>query len=309
MNIVFMGSAEFGLPALRALSENGHNIVGIVSTPARKKGRGLILTDSPVVEYAREKGLGPIFTPLLLKSPEFVDSLKSLKADLFVVVAFRLLPRDVFSLPPLGTVNIHASLLPKFRGPAPIHRAIAAGEKETGVTIFRINEGIDTGNIILQKKTEIGDDETTLQLYPRLSAMGAQAIIEACKMLEKGTVSYIKQDETMATPAPKLSKEEGKINWDLPARTIFNQVRAFKPFPGTYTIFEGKRLSIERAALADSESVGTAGAICTVTSEGFDVQCKIGRLRILEVKPEGKSSMSAQAFALGRKFEPGTKFD
>jgi methionyl-tRNA formyltransferase len=309
MNIVFMGSAEFGLPALRALSENGHKIVGIVSTPARKKGRGLILTDSPVVEYAREKGLGPIFTPPLLKSPEFLDSLKSLKADLIVVVAFRLLPRDVFSLPPLGTVNIHASLLPKFRGPAPIHRAIAAGEKETGVTIFRINEGIDTGNIILQRKTEIGGDETTLQLYPRLSVMGAQALIEACEMLEKGTVSYLKQDETMATPAPKLSKEEGKINWDLPAGTLFNMVRAFKPFPGTYTIFEGKRLSIERTVLVDVQSIGSPGTVCGIVPDGFDVQCKIGRLRVLDVKPEGKASMSARAFVIGRKIQPGIKFN
>ncbi len=308
MKIVFMGSAEFGLPALEALCSRGHSIVGVVSTPARKKGRGLVLTDSPIVEYARNKGLGPIFTPALLKTPEFVDSLKNINADLFVVVAFRLLPRDVFSIPPLGTVNIHASLLPRFRGPAPIHRAVEAGEKETGITIFRINEGIDTGNIILQKKTGIGGEETTVQLYSRLSALGAQGLIEACDMLENGTVVFLPQDESNATPAPKLSKEEGRIDWGLPALTLFNKVRAFKPFPGTYTFFEEKRVFIDRAAVVSSSGSEAPGTVCSLAPDGFDVQCSPGRLRILDVKPEGKASMNARSFMLGRKILPGARF-
>jgi methionyl-tRNA formyltransferase len=308
MKIVFMGSADFGLPALNALIENGHTIGAVVSTPARKKGRGLKLSDSPVVEFSREKGISPIFTPSILKSPDFIDALQRLQADVFVVVAFRLLPKEIFSLPRLGTINIHASLLPKFRGPAPIQRAIAAGEKTTGITIFRIDRGIDTGTIILQKKTDIGDEETFPQLYERLSSLGSQGLIEAVSLLEKGAVDFMQQDEKLATPAPKLSKEEGKIDWNLPARTIFNMVRAFKPFPGTYTFFEGNRLLIERAVLIDNGNGLSPGTICDIGSEGFDVQCAEGRLRVLEVKPEGKASMSARAFAVGRKIRPPMKF-
>jgi methionyl-tRNA formyltransferase len=308
MNIVFMGSAQFGLPALQAIRDSGHRVVGVVSTPARKKGRGLKLTGSPVTAFAQEKGLTPVFTPQVLKSAEFVDSLKMLEADLFVVVAFRLLPREIFTLPRLGTVNVHASLLPKYRGPAPIQRAIAAGEKETGITIFKIDEGIDTGNIILQEKTEIGSEETSMELYSRLSELGAQGLLEALAMLEKGAVVFLRQDASLATPAPKLSKEEGKINWALPARALFNMVRAFKPFPGAYTFFEGKRLFIERAALLDAKSNEAAGTVCGSAPDGFEVQCGDGPLRVLTVKPEGKTLMSARAFMLGRNILPGTKF-
>ena len=303
-----MGSAEFGLPALNALRESGHSIVGVVTTPLRKKGRGLKMAESPVAEFAREKGLAPVFTPALLKTAEFVDSLIKLEADAFVVVAFRLLPFEVFSLPRLGTVNIHASLLPKFRGPAPIQRAIAAGEKETGITIFRINEGIDTGNIILQKKVIIHDEETSIQLSSRLSILGAECLLEALAMLENGTVKYQQQDESLTIPAPKLSKDEGNINWELPARTLFNMIRAFKPFPGTYSFFQGKRLFIERAVLPSVKSNEAPGTLCGIAFEGFDVQCGDYPLRILEVKPEGKATMSAKAFLLGRNILPGTRF-
>ena len=307
MKIVFMGSADFGLPALNALYEGGHTIAAVVSIPARKKGRGLKLTDSPVATFALEKKIAPVFTPAVLKSMEFIDDLKKLEADLFVVIAFRILPVSIFSLPRLGTINIHASLLPKFRGPAPIQRAIAAGEKESGITIFRINEGIDTGNIILQKKIDIGDDETSPQLYSRLSEMGARFLPEAITLLESGKVAYIKQDESLATPAPKLTKEEGKIDWGLSAKTLFNRIRAFKPFPGAFTFFEGNRVTIERASLLDKGNNDAPGMI-RVVPEGFDVQCGNGALRVLEVKPEGKASMSAKAYTLGRKIPSGAKF-
>ncbi len=308
MNIVYMGSAEFGLPALDQLYKSGHAITGIVSTPKKPKGRGLKLMDSPVVQFAVEKGLGPILTPDVLKSADFIESLLTLKADLFVVVAFRILPREVFSIPPLGTINIHASLLPKFRGPAPIQRAIAAGEKETGITIFRINEGIDSGNIILQKKTNIGEEETSEDLYARLSILGSQGILEAVALLEKGSVIYMKQDETLATPAPKLTKAEGRINWDLPAKTLCNMIRAFKPFPGAYTFFEGNRLHIENAFFLETNSNNSPGTICSVSDEGFDVQCHDGCLRVVTVKPEGKKSMSAKAYTFGRNIHPGKRF-
>jgi methionyl-tRNA formyltransferase len=309
MKIVFMGTADFGLPALQALRESGHAIAGIVTAPERPKGRGLKPAQSPVARFALQNGLSPVYTPASLRSPEFIEVLKTHTADLFVVVAFRLLPREVFLLPPLGTVNIHASLLPKFRGPAPIQRAIEHGEKETGVTVFRINEGIDTGNIILQKKTPIGDEETAPQIYARLSVLGAACLLDVCAMLENGTAAYALQDEALATPAPKLSKEEGALRWGLPARTLFNKIRAFKPFPGTYTFLGGKRVSIERAAVIDGRSDAAPGTICGADADCFDIQCGDGCLRIMEVKPEGKPVMNARAFMLGRNLAPGTRFD
>jgi methionyl-tRNA formyltransferase len=254
-----------------------------------------------VVEFAHKQGLSPVFTPSHLKSPDFIDALQTIEADVFVVVAFRLLPREVFSMPRLGTINIHASLLPKFRGPAPIQRAIAAGEKTSGITIFKIDQGIDTGNLILQKKTEIGDDETSPQLYDRLSSLGSQGLLEAIDLMQKGKVDFLKQDEALASPAPKLTKEEGRIDWNLSAGTIFNRMRAFKPFPGTFTFFGGHRVHIEWASIIDNESSLPPGTICGVSEDGFDVRCGEGMLRVLEVKPEGKASMSAKAYALGRK--------
>ncbi|MBN1128937.1 MAG: methionyl-tRNA formyltransferase, partial [Chitinispirillaceae bacterium] len=176
MNIVFLGSASFGLPALERLMES-HCIGAIVSTPAKPQGRGLKLRDSPVVAFARQRGINDILTPTDLKAVGLADTLLRYHADLFVVVAFRMLPRSLFSVPPLGTLNIHASLLPEFRGPAPIQRAIEAGKNETGVTIFRIDDGVDTGAILLQKKLSIGPGETTPELYARLSILGADALI------------------------------------------------------------------------------------------------------------------------------------
>ena len=307
MNIVFMGSAEFGIPVLEKLSASEHKIVGIVSTPPRQKGRGLMTDDSPIAHYAQKNNLRPILLPEALKAEEFIHALKKLKADVFVVVAFRILPEAVFKLPRLGTVNIHASLLPRYRGPAPIQRAIEAGEKETGITIFRIDEGIDTGNVILNRPLLIGDEETTPQLYGRLARLGADNLIEALSVLEKGA-ALKEQDPSEATGAPKLAKAEGKINWGLPAGELFNKVRAFKPFPGTYAFLDGNRLNIEWALPLDASGSEAAGTICSVTTEGFDVQCLNSRLRIVDIKPEGKKIMSAKAYMLGRKITEGMRF-
>jgi methionyl-tRNA formyltransferase len=309
MNIVFMGSAEFGIPVLEKLYAGEHKIIGIVSTPSRQKGRGLKPDNSPIVHFAQKQALGvPILLPESLKSEEFIEALKKLEADVFVVVAFRILPAAVFKLPRLGTVNIHASLLPEYRGPAPIQRAIEAGEKETGITIFRIDEGVDTGNVILRRSLFIGDEETAPQLYNRLARLGADSLMEALSALEKGTAALSKQDDSQATGAPKLLKAEGKIHWNRPARELFNMVRAFKPFPGAYTYLDGTRLNVEWAKPLDVSGNDVPGAICFISTEGFDVQCLNSRLRIVEVKPEGKKNMSAKAFLLGRKIATGMCF-
>jgi methionyl-tRNA formyltransferase len=307
MKIVFMGSAEFGIPALEKLFKSGHEIVGIVSTPSRRKGRGLRLCDSPIVLRARELGINPILVPEHLKSMDFIAALTDLNADVYVVVAYRILPPEVFLLPRLGTINIHASLLPKYRGPAPIQRAIQYGETQTGITIFRIDAGIDTGNIILQNKLTIGNKETTPQLYKRLSELGAESLPEAIAALESGKALFTQNSER-ATPAPKLVKAEGQIYWNRPAIEIFNMLRAFKPFPGAYTFLDGHRIAIEWA-LPIEGAPANPGAVSFVTDEYFEVQCGKGSLRVLEVKPEAKKAMSARAYMQGRKLTVGMSFN
>lgn len=306
MNIVFMGSAEFGLPALEALVKK-HTICGIVTTPAKPQGRGLKLCESPVALFAEQHNLGPILKPGNLKSPEFLSDLQKLNAELFVVIAFRILPRAVFSLPKYGTINIHASLLPKYRGPAPIHRAIEAGERCSGITIFRIDEGIDTGEILHQASVDIGSMETTPELYERLSILGAESINNAISKLDSRDVVYLPQDHSLSSRAPKLSKEEAHIDWALPAMTIFNKIRAFKPFPGTYCMVEDKRLGVDSAFVVDNEYTGVPGTITAVGDTFIDVTCNPGLLRVVKVKPEGRRIMDTHDYLLGSRLTEGYK--
>jgi methionyl-tRNA formyltransferase len=308
LKIVFFGTTSFGIPVLDTLAKAGHEIAGIVSTPPREKGRGLKIIESDIVLHARKMGYGPILTPQAFTSDQVVSELKNCGADLFIVVAFRILPQEIFSIPSLGTYNIHASLLPRFRGPAPIQRAIAAGETETGVTVFRIDRGIDTGNIVLQKKMRIADDETSPHLSERLSLLGAECIIEAMALIQSNAVMARKQDGSQASTAPKLKKSEGKIDWDRQARDIYNTVRAFNPFPATYSFLDGTRINIEMAVPLDTgDSAEVPGTVLAVMPEGFDVQCRDSSLRVLRVKPEGKKSMSSRDFALGRHLVKGMK--
>jgi methionyl-tRNA formyltransferase len=307
MRVVFLGSADFGLPALQRLPKEGHDIVGVVSTPDRPSGRGLKPTPSAVVQHCRQTGLSPIWTPEKLDTESFLEGLRAVGADLFVVAAFRILPEMVFSLPRLGTVNIHASLLPKYRGPAPIQRAIENGESETGVTVFLIDRGIDTGRVLLQKRIPIGSSETTPELYARLSQLGADAVVEAAAGLAQGTLEPFRQDDVQATRAPKLSKEEARIRWEEPAVRLYNRVRAFKPFPGTYALRDGKRLGVEWAEVVDTHGHGEPGTVTAVSASGFEVQCGEGRLRVTEVKPEGRKAMSASAYLRGTPLASGTE--
>jgi methionyl-tRNA formyltransferase len=307
MNIVFFGSADFGIPALARLMQ-AHKVSGVVSTPPKPQGRGLKIVNSPVVTFAREHNLAPIFTPEKLTGREFTDALAQCGADVFIVVAFRILPKSLFSLPRLGTLNIHASLLPKYRGPAPIQRAIEAGEKETGVTVFRIDEGVDTGGILLQKRMTIDPAETSVELGERLSVCGAELCAEALEGLGKGDLRTAPQDGVLASRAPKLSKDEALIDWRLTARAINNKIRAFKPFPGTYTMLDGKRLGIERAEPVENVSQGGAGTVVAIGESFFDVRCSDGVLRVFQVKPEGRRSMGVHDFLLGNRIAEGAYF-
>lgn len=296
-----MGTADFGIPSLENLLEHNYTISGVVTTPSTRKGRGLKYIESPVSEFASSNNIKPIFKPVDLKDVQFQNKLSQLHADLYVVAAFRILPPEVFMLPVLGTINIHASLLPKYRGPAPIQRAIEAGEKETGITIFQIEEGIDTGNMLVQRSVSIDRFDTTPDVYSRLSKLGADALIEVCTMFERGKVTGQKQDLSKITKAPKLSKNESRIDWNITAEAIFNKIKAFKPFPGVYAFINGKRVSIEWAVPVSSSNSLKAGTVVNVSIESFDIQCGKDCLRILEVKPEGKKRMPSKAFMNGTK--------
>jgi methionyl-tRNA formyltransferase len=305
MKIVFMGSADFGIPAFDALLKH-HEIIGVVSTPAKPQGRGLKLIDSPITTFAQAHGISPIFKPDNLKSDELYADLSALHADLFVVVAFKILPKRLFSIPPCGTINIHASLLPKFRGPAPIQRAIEAGETESGVTIFKIDEGVDTGEVLLRKSVPIGPEETTPELYEALSSTGADMLIKAIENLGSGAGKFNPQEHALSSKAPKLSKDEAHIKWSESAISIFNKLRAFKPFPGTYCILDEKRLGIDWAVVIDSTASGIYGLIASVNDTYFDVYCNPGILRILRVKPEGRKVMDVHDYLLGSCLVEGT---
>ena len=307
MKVVFLGSANFGVPTLERLKQI-HDIRAVVSTPSRPRGRGLKMGESPITLHAREIGLKPILTPEDVGSSDFLRVLSHYTADIFIVAAFRILPKGIFSLPRLGTLNIHASLLPKYRGPAPIQRAIEAGETETGITIFRIDEGIDTGQVLLQKRLAIEPRETSQELYHRLSNLGADVLIETLDRIERDRLQPISQNNSFASRAPKLTKGEAQVNWLQSADAIFNKIRAFKPFPGTYTLFEGNRLGIEWAEPIAHTGDGDVGAIKVVGDSFFDVQCSPGILRIVEVKPEGRKSMKVHDYLLGNKLTEGARF-
>lgn len=305
MDFIFFGTADFGLPALQALLDAGHTLKAVVTNPPKPAGRGLKLRKSPVDLYCEEHNLGPVLTPESIKSEEFVEELKTYSADIYVVVAFSILPESIFSIPAQGTYNIHAALLPNFRGPAPIHRAIETGATETGVTVFRIDKGVDTGNILLQKSLAIEPEETTPELYERLSKLGGDAIRESFSVIEAGEASYQTQDHSLATHAPLLKKSESTIHWEESATAIANRVRAFKPFPGTSTTFKDKKLDLIAVRPSDSALTGAPGEVVKADKEGIFIACGDGILELLTVKPEGKKAISSRDFLNGSKIEKG----
>ena len=308
MNIVFFGTADFGIPVLKALLNSPHKISAVITNPPKPAGRGLHLRKSPVNIFAEENNLSPILTPLDLKDENFAAQLKNIDADIFLVVAFSILPKAIFEIPPKGTYNIHAALLPQFRGPAPIQRAIESGAKKTGVSVFRIDSGIDTGDIAIQKECEISDDDTTLSLYEKLSVLGAQAFIEAAQKIETGSVEYKIQDMKNASKAPLLKKEEAIINWQNSAVDIANKIRAFKPFPSSVTTINGEQITIEKAFAKDINLNKNAriGEIALLNKDEIFVQTGKGILVITEIKPAGKRVMPVRDYINGKRIKEGT---
>ncbi|MCL2845249.1 MAG: methionyl-tRNA formyltransferase [Chitinivibrionia bacterium] len=315
MKIAFFGTADFGISALKAILNSHHEISAIITNPPKPAGRGLHLRKSPINIFAEEQRIAPIFTPESIKDEKFIEELKKIEADLFVVVAFSILPKVVFSIPKYGTYNIHAALLPAFRGPAPIQRAIESGAKTTGVSVFRIDMGVDTGDIVLQKECEIQSDDDTPSLYEKLSVLGATALMAALEKIENGEVEYKSQDKTKATKAPLLKKEEAIINWQESAVQIANKIRAFKPFPSSYTTLSDEQIIIEKASAQNIETRrsrldtnntdGKIGEIIEITKNEICVQTGDGVLVITELKPAGKRAMSARDFINGKQIKEG----
>ena len=299
LDLVFMGTPAFAVPALEALLVQGHRVKLVVTQPDKPKGRGQKAAASPVKEKALELGI-PLAQPDSLKTPEFQRLIAEQKADLLVVVAFRILPASLFPLARFGAVNIHGSLLPKYRGAAPIQWAIAGGESETGVTIFQLDDAVDHGKILAQVKTPIGPDETAGELFGRLSGLGRDLLLTTVADLEAGRARPLEQNHAEATPAPKLKKEDGRIDWNLPAASLHNRVRAFNPYPVCYTTEAGTNriLRIHRTQVLPDTDL-PPGVLSMEAGRQPVVGTGKGALRLLEVQWEGKPKVSGQDFVNG----------
>ena len=289
MKIVFMGTPEFAVPSLKALVGAGHEICGVFTQPDKPKNRGMKLQEPPVKEYALSIGL-PVFQPAKVRDGEALGILQALNPDLIAVAAYgKILPVDILALPRLGCVNVHSSLLPKYRGAAPINWAILNGEDETGVTIMYMAEGMDTGDILAQAKTPIGLNENAAQLFVRLADIGAGLLVETVAALEAGKVSPVPQDSARASYAPMLSKEQSPLDWTRSARQLHDHVRGLYPWPSALMVLDGIRCKVLQTALAGESGGKTPGTVLQADKKGLRVACGDGQaLDILERQPNGK---------------------
>jgi len=310
LRIVFMGTPAFAVPTLQAILDGENHVVGVYTQPDQPSGRGMTLHAPPVKQLAEAHGIS-VFQPVKLRTPEALEPLRAWQPDLIVVVAYgKMLPNSVLTLPPLGCINVHASLLPKYRGAAPIQWAIANGEKETGVTIMRIIERMDAGDILLQKALPIAGEDTGGSLHDKLSALGAEALSEALSLLKQDQLIARPQNEAEVTYAPIIKKEDGRIDWSWSAVAIERRIRAFNPWPSAYTTVTGKLLKIFKAhpekALAHPSM--TPGAVTEVSPVHLLIATGEGLLSLLEVQLEGKRRMSIEEFLRGHAIKPGMNF-
>ena len=301
MRVVYMGTPAFAVPSLEALIERPeHEVAGVVTGPDRPKGRGLKTASSPVKETALRHGI-PIWQPEKLRDPGFLDALRTLDAGLFVVVAFRILPDELLAIPPLGTINLHPSLLPRYRGAAPIQWAVMNGDEVTGVTTFLVERRVDAGDILCQETVPIGPEETAGELHDRLSRAGADLLLRTVDRVADGQIgSHPQRGE--ATPAPKISREDGRIDWRLAARAIHNRVRGLNPVPMAFTTWRGQRLRImasQPVCLEGEEGRAPGEIVSADERRGITVQTGEGGLRLAMVQPEGRSRIEGAEFVRG----------
>lgn len=310
MRIVFLGTPSFAVTSLEKILNTGFNVVGVVTAPDKPAGRGRAIVESEVKQFAKKVGL-VVMQPTNLKDESFINELKALKADLQIVVAFRMLPEIVWNMPKLGTYNLHASLLPKYRGAAPINWAIINGEEETGISTFKLQHKIDTGNILLQKKVLINNEDNVGRLYEKLQVEGAELLIETLELIEKncsaGTpLNFIEQDEKLVCEAPKLNKVNTKINWSNSALSIHNLVRGLSPYPCAHTTLINNgvsyQLKVFKTQINDiANKCETNGFITTDNKSTLTIKCGEQSIDVLELKLEGKKRMMTKDFLLGFK--------
>ena len=310
MKIIFAGTPPFSVPALEALTAAGHEIALVLTQPDRPAGRGMKVTESAVKLLAQQRKFS-LLQPYSLKQPELHAQLNAIDADVMVVAAYGLiLPSTVLSIPRLGCLNIHASLLPRWRGAAPIQRAILAGDRETGITIMRMDQGLDTGAILLQRSVAIAQEDTAQTLHDRLALLGALCIVEALTRLQQGKLSAIPQNEVAARYAPKLEKDEAEIDWRSSAESISRAVRAFNPRPGAHSRVRGMPVKIWQASVAAdaAATIGKPGEIVATSHDGIVVACGEGLLVLEIVQKSGGKKLTATQFLLGHPLQPGDCF-
>lgn len=305
MNLIFMGTPEFAAFSLKSLINSRHHLLCVVTQPDRPKGRGMKIVSSPVKDLALENNIRCL-QPEKPKETEFVKNLRDMKPDAIVVSAYgHIISKDILEIPPHGCVNIHASLLPKYRGAAPMNWAIINGETETGITIMLMDEKMDTGDILLQRKVPLPFTHTAKELHDALGPLGAELLIEALEGLEKGTIKAVKQNDSEATYAPKLKKEDGLIDWKWPSLEIYNLIRGVNPWPGAYTYMEDKLFKIWSAKIEKKKYSDRPGVISEVSKESMTVSAGEGSLSLLEVQIEDRKRMSIKDFLHGHPVEKG----
>jgi len=307
LRIVFMGTPEFAVASLDALVKAECTIAAVITAPDKPAGRGMKLQESAVKKYAIEKGL-KVLQPEKLKNPQFLDELRLLNADLQIVVAFRMLPEVVWNMPPMGTINVHASLLPQYRGAAPINWALINGEKETGVTTFKLKHEIDTGDILLQERIAIGENETAGGLHDKLKESGAQVLLKTVQGLADGTLKEIPQTgngkrQTEIKHAPKIFTDTCKIDWNKTVDEVHNLIRGLSPFPGAFTYLNDKLLKIYRSEREHKQMATSPGHIETDGKTFLKFACSNGFVHVRELQLEGKKRMTAEDFLRGYKFQ------
>jgi methionyl-tRNA formyltransferase len=309
VKVVFFGTPEFAVPSLQAIFDSGrHTVVGVVTQPDRPRGRHQRVQPTEVKTATR--GRAPVLQPERIRTPEFLAALRSFQADLGVVAAYgKILPEDLLAVPPLGMINVHASILPKYRGAAPVHRAVINGERETGVTIMRVVRALDAGPMFGSVAIPIGPDDTSDAVERRLSELGARLLIDVLDQIATGRAREEPQDESQATYAPKITKEEGLIDWTLPAIDIHNRVRGLYPWPHAYTSVAGERTLILRTRVLEGTNdpvTQPPGTVVEVTRDAIHVTAGRGSLAVEQVKPEGRRAMTAREFLAGHPLARGT---
>jgi len=308
LRIIFMGTPEFAVPSLKGLMEGPDTIIAVVCQPDREKGRGRRLTPPPVKELALRHGL-PVLQPSSIRTEAFLHEVRSLEPDLIVVAAYgKILPGILLNLPPLGTINVHGSLLPKYRGAAPVQWAVINGEEETGVTIMQMDEGMDTGDILLPAAIPIGEDDTAGTMFEKLAKLGGRTLTEAVALLKAGKLQRHRQDRNLATEAPMLSKEMGHLDWTKDARSLHCLIRGLDPWPSAYGFFQDRRYRFFRPQVIAGDVGEHPGTLCRADREGLVVATGRDYLLIREIQPEGKKRMDVQSLLCGVSMPVGESF-